>query len=290
MPSSVSVWRCTLSLPNSFAPTDGLEVLTTGIGTRRDAATDEACHTAFATLLCRDASQVVLRPKHWKIPLGDLMAEVNGIMLREDQALLVHTRSRLGGAIGDAMTAADRDEAVSHLLRLCLLTHGGSFSLAGIRRRLLRQQLDGRLRVYRQLDGLLHKAELKPFVEQHPEFQWEPLGEKGMLVTLANAPGSANVSSEDLPELHAYLTGGAPTGAVALTSAAGTANAPGSVSVTSDDLAELHAHLSGGAPAGAAAPTSATGTEDAPGSASVKVLVDGLHHRAQLLTIEPTLG
>ena len=77
-------------------------------------------------------------------------------------------------------------------------------------------------------------------------------------MTWANAPGSASLPSEDLAELHAYLTGGAPTGPVALTSATGTANAPGSASVTSEDLAELHAFMSGGAHAGDSAPTSAT--------------------------------
>ena len=83
-PGAASVWRCTLRLLNSFQPTDGLEVLTVGVGDSKDAASEEACLTAFATWLCRDPSQVILRPKHWRVPHADLMEEVNGILLSVD--------------------------------------------------------------------------------------------------------------------------------------------------------------------------------------------------------------
>ena len=95
MPGSASVWRCILRLPNSFHPTDGLEVLTEGVDADQSRASEQACVKAFAILLCLDPSQVLLRPKHWMISIDELVAEVNGILHRdrEDQALPVQTMS-----------------------------------------------------------------------------------------------------------------------------------------------------------------------------------------------------
>ena len=38
-------------------------------------------------------------------------------------------------------------------------------------------------RAYNELNRLLKLKELKPFVEQHPEFAWRPTGKKGMTIT-----------------------------------------------------------------------------------------------------------
>ena len=38
-------------------------------------------------------------------------------------------------------------------------------------------------RAYEELNKLLEPNELKPFVEQHPEFAWCPAGKKGMIIT-----------------------------------------------------------------------------------------------------------
>ena len=152
-------------MPNSFTPTDAREVLANGYGASKEAASEEACLTAFATLLCRELSQVVLRPPHWQISLDDLMAEVNGILLREGQALPVHERRMLGGATGDAMGAAARDAEGSRLLRSCLDTHGGSFNPAAICHRSLGKEMAKRPRVHQELGGLLHKGGLKRFID-----------------------------------------------------------------------------------------------------------------------------
>ena len=37
-------------------------------------------------------------------------------------------------------------------------------------------------RVYEELNRLLKPTELKPFVEQHPEFAWHHNGKKGMII------------------------------------------------------------------------------------------------------------
>ena len=39
-------WQCTLCLPNSFEPNDGLEVRAIGEGGTKDSASEEACHTS----------------------------------------------------------------------------------------------------------------------------------------------------------------------------------------------------------------------------------------------------
>ena len=93
------------------------------------------------------------------------MAEVNGILRREDQALPVHERRMLGGATGDAMGAAARDEEVSRCLRSCLTKLGGSFNPANICHRSLGKEMAKRPRVHQALDGLLHKGGLKRFID-----------------------------------------------------------------------------------------------------------------------------
>ena len=93
------------------------------------------------------------------------------------------------------MGAAARDEEVSRMLRLCLNKRGGSFNPAKICHRSLDKEMANGPRVHQALDGLLHKGGLRPFIDQHPEFHWEPLGEKGMRITWGVAPGSASADN-----------------------------------------------------------------------------------------------
>ena len=127
-PGSASVVHCTLRLPNSFQPGDGIELVAQGTGTDDKDASEDACHTAFAMLLCGSPSQVVLRPAHWNIEVAALVNAVNALVHAEGQALPAHQRTaRQNGMEGDAIGAAARDEAVADLLRSCLRSHGGRF-------------------------------------------------------------------------------------------------------------------------------------------------------------------
>ncbi len=218
-PGSASVVQCTLRLPNSFQQGDGIELVARGTGTDEKNASEDACHTAFATLLILNMSQVVLREAHWNIEVPALVNAVNALLHAEGQALPVHQRTaRQNGLEGDAMGFAARDVAVADLLRMCLRTHGGQFDPARISHNLLRPyglDMATQPRMYQRLDALLHPGDLRPWIEQHPDFQWKPHGAKGMRVTWAEpapaalldgpaharAPASGSAGSANIEEM-----------------------------------------------------------------------------------------
>ena len=84
-------------------------VKTFGEGQAKEAASEEACDTAFAVLLHHNPSHVVLRPKHWTLSLEDLFVGLPaGARGPGDahQALPVFKRvdSEHQGKVGAAMT------------------------------------------------------------------------------------------------------------------------------------------------------------------------------------------
>ena len=72
--SASSTWKCLLRLPHSFAAGDNMSLNIQCEGENQDKASEKACRQAFAHLMLTDASQVVLRPKHWTKPIGDVVA------------------------------------------------------------------------------------------------------------------------------------------------------------------------------------------------------------------------
>ena len=72
-------------------------------------------------------------------------------------------------------------QALPVLLREILNRHDGSFDPSSINHYYMgRKPRDDR--AYQELNRLLNPGELKIFVEQHPEFAWEPIGKKGMII------------------------------------------------------------------------------------------------------------
>ena len=59
-PGTASAWRCTLELPNSFAPGDGIRVRTIGEGPTKEHASEDACRKAVVHLLVANPGQFVL--------------------------------------------------------------------------------------------------------------------------------------------------------------------------------------------------------------------------------------
>jgi hypothetical protein len=118
--------RCRLTLPNSFAPGDGLVLDAVGVGSSQNQASQNACRRALAMLLCANPRQVVLRPCHWAISIDDLMAALPG---GGHQALPVHVRNgdAEAGQEGDLL-GPDRTHArVERILREALIKHNGTF-------------------------------------------------------------------------------------------------------------------------------------------------------------------
>ena len=71
---------------------------------------------------------------------------------------------------------------VVELLREIRNRHGGSFDPSRISHKAMGRAPEDE-RAYGELNRLLKPNELKPFVDQHPEFAWSPTGKKGMIIT-----------------------------------------------------------------------------------------------------------
>ena len=183
-PSSASAnWHCSLDLPNSFAPGDGLRLQAEGFGRTKDEASELACRQAVARLLVENPSQVVLRPKRWNIPITDLLVGMPSADAPH-QALPVHVpaRSREAGADAQVLSAAEVDDRVAEILRQCLTTHGGSFDPSRISHKAVGLGPADE-RMYSRLNKLLLPEGLRPWVEKHPEFAWARSGAKAMVIT-----------------------------------------------------------------------------------------------------------
>ena len=196
---SCAEWRCTLTLPNSFAPGDGRRVEVTGEGTSKDAAGELACLRAVAELISESPQNFVLRPKHWMVSPDELVAHLPGGAFAGHQALPVHTRARNRDAGAEA-NMDDAEARVAELLQRCLHAHGGVFDPSAVshKRMGLGPQDE---RVYDKLNKLLKTGQLRAFIDKHPAFTWSPKGQKGMLVTWAHGPQRPAV--DDVPALEA---------------------------------------------------------------------------------------
>ena len=188
MPSSASdPWQCVLDLPNSFAKDDGIRLRVSSEAPTKKEADEHACRLAFIHLLMERPEQIVLRPRHWNVSIDGLLKYMPH-SLPPHQALPVHVNAKR--ARMDDESATERDPLgvwegrVEVLLREILNRHGGSFDPSRISHKAM-GRAPGEARAYEELNRLLHPNELKDFVEQHPEFAWQPKGKKGMTIKWA---------------------------------------------------------------------------------------------------------
>ena len=196
-------WRCTLTLPNSFAPGDSRRVVVTGEGTSKHAASEHACLGAVASLISESPSDFLLRPAHWKVSPDVLVANLPGVDPASGghQALPVHTPATRRGA-GEEADAPDADARLVALVRDCLVAHGGEIDPSRISHN--KMGLGTRdERVYEKFNKLLAPGGLKAFVESHSdEFTWNPKASNtGMVITWAHVPavGTAPQEEGDVP-------------------------------------------------------------------------------------------
>ena len=187
-PGSASAsWQCVLDLPNSFTKDDGIRLRVSSEAPTKNKADEHACRLAFTHLLMENPGQVVLRPAHWNVSIEDLLSNMPD-SVPPHQALPVHVNAQRTRMDGES--AAERFSAFPfvwegravELLREIINHHGGSFDPSRISHKAMGRALEDE-RAYKQLNRLLKPNELKPFVEQHPEFAWHPNGKKGMIIT-----------------------------------------------------------------------------------------------------------
>ena len=153
--SASDSWRCSLDLPNSFTPNDGIRLQTEGYGSTQKEASEHACHQAVAHLLMTEPSQFLLRPAHWRISLSALLEGLPVYLPgTSHQPLPVHVpaRSREAGveaagqgAASGAQEVAEVDDRIADLLRRCLDAHGGQFDPSRISSKASGQQPGERL-------------------------------------------------------------------------------------------------------------------------------------------------
>ena len=180
--------------------------MTTGTGRGRGEASEVACLQAVATLIERNPSEFLLRPKHWKVSPSELLEKLPCADAGH-QALPVHVPARLRGAGAEAGTP-EADARLVELVSECLSTHSGEFDPSWISHRWTgREPRDER--VYAEFNKLLPPGGMKTFIESHPEFAWRPRDprqpDKGMVITWAppaqakTAPGAASASGSSVP-------------------------------------------------------------------------------------------
>ena len=132
---------------------------------------------------------MILRPLHWNVPTAQLLAHMPECV-PPHQALPVHVnakRARMedeSGAERSSNPPNVWESRVEELLREILNRHGGSFDPSRISHKAM-GRAPGKERAYEELNRLLNPNELKPFVEQHPQFAWHPTGKNGMIITWA---------------------------------------------------------------------------------------------------------
>ena len=172
---------CRIRLPNSYWPDDAKRIEVEGLHPDDKAKAGDAAGCAAFTILCSNKDglpRVLLRPKHWKVPIADLVADIGRILdpAVTFQHLPVHERrATASGATvphgGLKDVPENQKERAAELIRLTLWAHGGSFDPAKIDHKKI-VAVSGRQpgAVYHQLGQLLPKGTLKQFIEQHAEF------------------------------------------------------------------------------------------------------------------------
>ena len=179
-----SCWKCEFSLPNSFAPNDGLQIRIESVAESKNAASEKACCRAMALLLCSNPSQVVLRQSHWKIDVNDLVAGLPMECPGQQALPLPAPRAPKVYPVSPQLPDADGHAEATSLIKRCLYAHGGSFDPSRINNRSVGINA-GEEKAHETLNRLLQRGTLRNFVEGHSEFRWDPKGRNGMDISWA---------------------------------------------------------------------------------------------------------
>jgi hypothetical protein len=189
---------CTICLPCSFESRDGEELAVSATATSHKQAAEAACLRAFATLLVKDMSKVLLRQTHWRCEVVELVAGISAITggTRQPLAAQGPCPSRQGET---------HEQDVLDLLRAILQNEGG---IADPSR--LRTFSDG-TKPYLRLGEMLARDTLLHFLQAHSEeFEMLPHGPDRKGFKFRAAP-TAGVRAKAISAHKGYAPGSAST-------------------------------------------------------------------------------
>ncbi len=114
-----STWSCTILMPCSFAPGDGLSFAVTTSAETEKKADAAACRSVLANLLMRDASAVTLRQTHWSCSTADLVHRIGEILQQQHQPLAVPPPRGSNYQAPIAGEETQREQDILQVLRSC---------------------------------------------------------------------------------------------------------------------------------------------------------------------------
>jgi len=158
---------CIICLPCSFVAGDGEEFAVSATATSPEEAGEAACLCAFATLLVKDASKVLLRQTHWRCAVSEVVAMISTITGDMRQPLTAHVAD---GTRPSSQSGCANEKDVLDLLRAILQNEGGIADPSRLR---LDEMLDHALTLcakpYLRLDEMLMRGTLRQFLQAHSE-------------------------------------------------------------------------------------------------------------------------
>ena len=176
------IHTCTICLPCSFEAGDGEEFAVSATAPSQKQATEAACLSAFATLLMKNKSKVLLRQTHWRCSVADLIVGISAIIDGSCQPLAACVPEQVLGPSNQGETC---EQDVLVFLRAILQHEGGTADPSR-----LRTFPDG-TKPYLRLGEMLPRGALLNFLQSHSEeFEVLPhgLGRKGFMFRLRSQP------------------------------------------------------------------------------------------------------
>ena len=174
-----------LTIENSLAVGDGLQLVCKGNGNSQKDAVDNMCHKALAILLLTDASNVLIQPAQWNID-GDAIVDaavtykrlffekwldasaIGDMRMGDEQPRVQPPPSARARAASSArpqpfllppMQKEERDDQITYLLGMEIAEYGAAWPFMLHR---------GRWRI---LNELLEPGALRPWVDEHDHFK-----------------------------------------------------------------------------------------------------------------------
>ena len=186
---SVEGWEAHLNIENSLAVGDGLQLSVFGYGNAKSQAIQDMCQKTLALLLLTDASQVLFQPAQWRVSPNEIInatatfkriyvekwlgpSAIGDMRMGDEQPRVQPPPSARARAASSARPQSlyplspkqkeERDNRITNLLSMEIAAHGTAWPFELHR---------GRWRI---LNELLEPGALRPWVDEHDQFQIIP--------------------------------------------------------------------------------------------------------------------